>query len=107
MGLAAQIIGIGPYSPDLAWALEYPIERYADVGVGTTVVTNVFVACSTDESRAIAEAFGFGVSDLGSHHIDPAQANYAKLTAAFSVKEVQQFLALVQSGFDFYFLPNG
>ena len=107
MGLTAQVIGIGPYSPEIAWALEYSDTYYANVERGATVVTNVFIASWTEDSHQMAEAFGFGAFELGKHHIVPANANHERIRQLFSDEELQQFLALAAAGFEFYYLPNG
>lgn len=107
MGQVAQVIGIGPYSGDVSSALEYSADRYAAVSIGTTVVTNVFVASTTSESVALAAAFGFEIFDLGRHHIALAAADHEKIRNLFGDEELKNFLILTKAGFQFYFLPNG
>lgn len=107
MGLDAQLVAIGPFSEDILSALEYPQQYYAGVGVGDTVITNVFVAPTSVTSRQLAEAFGIGAMDLGRHDFTAIAANCSLLTEVFGEANVSQYVLLVKHGFRFYYLPNG
>ena len=106
MGLDAQIIAIGPYSSEVDSSLEYGTAFYADVTPGTIVVTNVFIACSSETSHKLAAAFGVGAMDLGKHKLDPDKASLGELTEIFGKNNVAQFQCLARNNFEFYFLPN-
>lgn len=106
MGLDAQVIAIGPYSSEIATSLEYGPKHYSDVELGTTVVTNVFVAGTSECSHQLAAAFGVGAMELGKHKLDPAQANVAQLVEVFGEENTLQFTRLAQAGFAFFYLPN-
>ena len=107
MGLDAQVIAIGPFSPEIADSLEYGAQRYAEVPAGTTVVTNVFLAPTSDDSHALAAAFGVGAFEMGKHHLDAHKVNLERLRGLCSEREVADFLRLREHGFQFYYLPNG
>lgn len=106
MGLDAQVIAIGPYSSKVDSSLEYGASFYADVTPGTIVVTNVFIACTSETSHLLAAAFGVGAMDLGKHKLDPRKASLGELTEIFGENNVAQFQRLVRNNFEFYFIPN-
>ena len=106
MGLDAQVIAIGPYSGEIATSLEYGVHFYKDVAPGAIVVTNVFVAGTSDASHKLAEAFGVGAMELGKHRLDPSCANIAALSEVFGEQDAQQFQRLARAGFTFFYLPN-
>ena len=106
MGLDAQVIAVGPFSPEVLPALEYAPARYAGVSPGTTVVTNVFVACTSEASYQLAAAFGVGAMELGKHELHPELANQKLLAEVFGKQNLEQFLLLAKTGFRFYYLPN-
>jgi len=106
MDLAAQIIALGPFSRKIAHALEYPEPDYAKVAEGTTIVSNVFVALSPEESHELAACFGVGAMDLSNHELNPRAADEKTLTEIFGEETVRGFLLLRESGFKFFFLPN-
>jgi hypothetical protein len=106
MGLGAQVIAVGPFSPNVLPALEYGPEFYAAVVPGTTVVSNVFLAGTSEASHQLAAAFGVGAMDLGKHELLPECANYELLVEVFGEQALQQFVLLARSGFRFFYLPN-
>lgn len=107
MGLDAQVIAVGPFSKDVAPALEYPETFYKNVRDGETVITNVFVAPTSLISHGLAESFGVHAMDLGKHHLSPERADIARLIELFDAVNVERFQRLMRHGFQFYFLPNG
>lgn len=106
MGLDAQVIAIGPFSSEVTSALEYGENLYADVEPGASVVTNVFIAGSSDVSYRLASAFGVGAMDLGKHKLDPRNADISKLIDVFGESNVAQFQCLARNGFNFFYIPN-
>ena len=107
MGLDAQVIAIGPFSTGIASALEYGEQRYEGVPAGATVVSMVFLAATTDESVALAAAFGVGAFEMGKHRLDAQKADIDKLTELFGEADARNFQRLAGSGFDFFYMPNG
>lgn len=115
MGLDADIIAIGPFKREIVAYLEYPEKYYVGVPEGATVITT-FIFCSTSNSssRRLAEACGFGAWDLGKHKIDPERVNLALLDEVGQVASgysegavIEEFTALRDAGFAFYYRPNG
>lgn len=106
MGLDAQVIAIGPYSSEVASSLEYEESFYVGVVPGTVVVTNVFLACTSEDSHKLASAFGVGAMELGKHQLNPETANVAELANVFGESNVAEFQCLVRNGFSFFYLPN-
>jgi len=107
MGLDAQVIAIGPFSQEIAESLEYGPQRYSEVLDGATVITTVFLAPTSDDSRALAAVFGVGAFEMGKHHLDAQRADLGRLRDLCSEREVADFLNLREHGFQFYYLPNG
>lgn len=106
MGLDAQVIAIGPFSSDVLPVLEYAPHCYENVNQGTTVILNVFLACTSEASHQLAAAFGVGAMDLGRHELRPECANTDLLVEIFGKQNVERFLLLSMHGFRFYYLPN-
>ena len=106
MSLDAQVIAIGPFSLGVLPALECPSQFYAGIAPGTIVVSNVFVAPTSEQSHQLAAAFGVGVMELGRHVLCPKDANLKLLEEVFGKQDVDGFLLLAESGFQFYYLPN-
>jgi hypothetical protein len=100
------VIAIGLFSKSVDTALAYPAEYYANVKEGSKVITCVFEALTSEQSHKLAEAFGVGSMELGSHHLSAAKANLELLVELFDEENVREFELLVLHGFDFYYLPN-
>lgn len=107
MGLDAQVIAIGTFSRSIVSALEYPPEFYSNVNEGDIIVVNVFIAPTSDISHRLAQAFSVGAFDLGQHHLKPEVADLELLADLFGAEDTEQFVALRQAQFHFYYLPNG
>jgi hypothetical protein len=107
MGCDAEIIAIGPFSKKLIPALGYPEEQYRAVAEGATVITGVFEAFGSTESEKLAQCFGVGRWDLGQHLLDPLRADLETLRRDFDERGTEDFLALREAGFRFYYMPNG
>jgi len=106
MGLDAQVIAVGPFSPSALPALEYGPDFYASVAPGTTVVSNVFLAGTSEASHQLSAAFGVGAMELGKHELHPERADHELLAEVFGEQNLKQFLLLAEAGFRFYYLPN-
>ena len=107
MGLDAQVIAIGPFSTDIASALEYGERRYEGVPSGATVVSTVFLAATTEESVALAAAFGVGAFEMGKHRLAAQKGDIGRLTELFGEADARNFQRLAASGFEFFYMPNG
>jgi hypothetical protein len=107
MGCDAEIIAIGPFSKRLVPALGYQEEQYRGVAEGATVITCVFGAFGSTESEKLAQCFGVGRWDLGRHVLDAARVDLATLRRDFDEHGTEDFLALREAGFQFYYMPNG
>ena len=113
MGMDADLLAIGPFSPDIAGMLDYSAECYEGVKPGTKVVTTLFSCVTSDESNELAEALGIAPWDFGAHEIDIKNVNakalteFAESTAENELKDVQIFVTLASKGFIFFFRPNG
>lgn len=107
MGCNAEIIAIGPFSKKLIPVLGYSEEQRRGIAEGTTVITCVFGECSgSTQSEKLAQCFGVGRWDLGRHMLNAAKADLTMLRD-FDEHSTENFLALREAGFQFYFMPNG
>ena len=108
MACSAEIIAIGPFARKLIPALGYGADQYRDVADGTTVIACVFGECGgSNESEKLAECFGVGRWDLGRHVLDASKANLEMLRHNFDLDCTENFVALREAGFQFYYMPNG
>ena len=107
MGCDAAIIAIGPFAKRIVHALGYPEEQYRGLTDGTTVIAFVFGASGTTESEKLAQCFGVGRWDLGRHVLDASAAELSKLRSDFDDQSTDNFVALRDAGFKFYYMPNG
>jgi hypothetical protein len=67
----------------------------------------VFLAPTTSDSHALAEAFGVGAFEMEKHHLDAQKVSIEKLRDLCCEQEIEDFLNLREHGFEFYYLPNG
>ncbi len=107
MGCDAEIIAIGPFSKKIVSALGYPAEQYDGVAEGATVITTVFETYGSNSSEVLARCFDVGRWDLGRHHLDASRADMKTLRRDFDEHLTDNFVALRDAGFQFYFMPNG
>jgi hypothetical protein len=115
--MSAEILAMGPFSVDIADALEYPANLYAGTRPGVTVFAYLFsMMPGSSTSHALAEHLGIGDAwDFNQHKIDPARANLDALRAflgtlddsADFLRDVERFIRLRDKNFDFFFRPNG
>ncbi len=108
MGMAAEIIAIGPFSKRIVKHLEYSNELYTNVKEGAKIAQIIFsIDSGSIQSHKLAKAFNIDPWNFDQHHLNPHEANLTILEELFSPKEVEDFVALRNAGFDFFFLPNG
>ncbi|HEY1191887.1 MAG TPA: hypothetical protein VGE74_29925 [Gemmata sp.] len=105
MPVRAHVIAIGPYHKWLADALWYTPDRYSSVPEGATVVTMVFTSVTSGTTQQLARAFGIDVWDFARHELDPHAANVELLQETFGWERPENFMALRDAGFRFYFIP--
>jgi hypothetical protein len=114
MGMFAEIIAIGPYSPDIKAYLEYPDERYEKTQIGIPVVRVLFgIGEGSTVSRQFASLLGISDPwDFNQHKLNPSTFDIDGLKEFFTVYEdydedLEALLAFSEKGFEFYFMPNG
>jgi hypothetical protein len=106
MGLDAQLVAIGPFTPRLIPFLEYPSDFYASVPEGATIIECFYTCLTSDESHRLAAAFGVGALELHRHVLDSGAADLTTLATLWEPQTVEAFYQLRESGFQFYYLPN-
>ena len=117
MGMSAEIIAIGPFSADIADALEYPADLYARTRPGVIVFAYLFsMMPGSSASQALAAQFGIDDAwDFNQHNIDPARVDLDALRGFLStlhepqdyLADIDRFVRLRDKKFDFFFRPNG
>ena len=110
MGMAADVLAIGPFRPSLLPHLDYPAHLHARTSEGATLIETVFETSEgSTRSRALAACFGIDPWDFDAHALDAGAADVERLRTLFSeeLELVEKFLALREAGFRFYFRPNG
>ena len=117
MGMSAEILAIGPFSADIADALEYPADLYARTRPGVTVFAYLFsVMPGSSTSHTFAGHLGVDDAwDFNQHKIDPARVDLDALRAFLAtlhdsadyLPDVERFVRLRDKRFDFFFRPNG
>lgn len=110
MGMAAEVVAIGPYSRSLRKVLSRPQHLYDGLADGVVVIDTLFYeygiqgSCS---SRELAATLGVDPWDFNTHPLNPMNANLRELRALVGDREVERFVALRSAGFRFFFRPNG
>jgi hypothetical protein len=117
MGMCADIVALGPFSPDIVQFLEYPPDLYRATMSGTIIVTTLFgIVEGSSASRQFALCLGISDAwDFNQHKIDPNRIDIAALGRLFQTlsegesyaKDLNKLLAFRTHGFQFIFRPNG
>lgn len=110
MGMDAELLAIGEYTPCVRDSLGYPPDFYDDTPVGATVITVVGICNTTDQSNELAEALGVSSWQFQDHcGLSGENADLDLLEEAFEngASSVVDFVRLRAYGFKFYYLPNG
>jgi hypothetical protein len=117
MGMAADLIAIGPFSSEVASFLEYSSERYQHTREGTPVIRQLFgITHGSNASTAFAACLG--ITDpwnFNQHKVVSANVDLQGLRDFFAtlqdgeefLPDLEAFVALRKHGFDFFFRPNG
>ncbi len=114
MSMCAEIIAIGPFSRGIAPYLEYSERHYENTHSGAVISCTLF---GIREGNSLSADFAacLGTTDpwdFNQHHIDSRRIDFDALRA-FSTRyegysdDVEALFALVRSGFQFHFVPNG
>lgn len=116
VGVKATLLAIGSYEERLVQYLDYDPWNYKGVEEGQKVVATLVNCRTSDASRELAEALGFGVMDLGKHVMEGLTKGQHRGLMRFALKGegaraadcwVQAIDALVRLGtWTFVFLPN-
>jgi len=117
MGMAADIIAVGRFSPAIVEYLDYPKDYYRGTRLGCPVVAQLFgITHGSSASREFARCLG--ITDpwnFNQHKIDPKAIDGEELRAFLAtlhegddlVRELEGLLGMREEGFEFYFRPNG
>ena len=114
MGLDACIMCIGPFKKELIEYLDYPEDYYLGTEKGAVVTTTLFTCNTSDQSRQLANAFGFEAWDFNNHHIKSVeQADFEALyeleerCAEWDMSDFETLRILLENGFFALYMPNG
>lgn len=114
MGMCAEIIAIGPFTPAIVELLDYPPELYASTAEGVIISRRLFgITEGSTVSRMFAEHLGITDPwDFNQHRIDNAKINFVGLKEFGIVyddyaDEIKILEALVTAGFELHFRPEG
>jgi hypothetical protein len=119
MGMFAEVLAIGGFSPELAPWMEYPESYYAHTHTGTMVVRTLFgIVEGSSASREFARLLGIDDPwDFNQHKIDPDRIDFAALRTHLSTlsewesgdypAHLEALVAFACARFDLYFVPNG
>ena len=114
MGMCAEIIAIGPYSPLLDGFLEYRPDFYKATNAGTIISERLFgIAEGSTLSSEFAALFGISDPwDFNQHRIDnsridlPGLQSFSRIYDHYS-RDVEALEVLIGAGFEFHFRPEG
>jgi hypothetical protein len=117
MGMAADIIAIGPFSPAVVAYLEYPPDHYKHTRQGSPVIAQLFgITHGSTASREFARCLGITDPwDFNQHKIDPKAIDGDQLRSFVAtlhdgddfIRDLEALLVMRDEGFEFYFRPNG
>lgn len=117
MGMQAELIAVGPYSPAVKTSMDYD-DGYDEVPEGTQVICTVVQCATSEQSRKLARALGMDAWKFQDHYIE---ADYARRLWEHNKDAILEFvreypnmqssihtlLSLATAGFEFYFRPQG
>jgi len=107
MGSNAYLIAIGKYSEKIKGHLAYN-ENFYECKDGTEVIVPISGASTQESSLNLAEACGCKLWDFETHKLDTEKMDPLAISMAVDFEyEYERVLALINAGFQFYFLPNG
>lgn len=113
MGMDASIFCIGPYKEEMVDILDYSREHHLDTKEGAIVTSTLFTCNTDDQSRLLANAFGFDAWDFNKHHIK--SIDQMDITAIYELEErcaewntsdINILEILLRNGFFALFMPN-
>ena len=102
MSTQSNLLGIGPYSPEIADSLLYQKDDYIGLESGTLVLTSLFQSHTKSETETLAAAVGItDVWDFAQHPIDKDKLKWEDLTEINDEDASALSLLLVKG---FYFI---
>lgn len=104
--LNARLFAVGPFSAKVAEHLPYSARHYKDTAEGRTIVRWLFDCWGESMSRELADCFEIDPWDFNDHKVNPWVVDIEKLRRLFP-KDVNDFVALRDAGFTFFFVPHG
>lgn len=114
MGMCAEIIAIGPFSRSIVEFLDYRTDLYAKTAVGSMISCRLFgISEGSTLSRTFAELLGIKDAwDFNQHKIENGKIDFVGLKKFVEVydhyaDDVLALEALVNSGFELHFRPEG
>jgi len=115
MGMDAQLVAFGPYSPAVKNYLEYANNYYAETKPGTLVFACCVFCVTTAQSKDLARALGVGPWDFNQHHFPVLSQQQIQAVAALTADwyddegplVIERLTALSDGGFQFFYLPQG
>ena len=109
MGMDAELYAIGKFSKKIVSYLQYPSRFYDDIPEGAEIITYVCGCSNSDGSRSLAQALGIEPWAFEQHCNIPNNLVDLQLMRESIENEdnVDNFIALRDAGFKFYYLPNG
>ena len=114
MGMSAEVIAIGPFSPEVAGFLGYPAKLFTNTKEGAIVTCRLFgISEGSTVSRQFAALLGISDPwDFNQHQVDSTMVNVPGLEA-FGQRysdydsDVEALKVLLRAGFAFHFRPEG
>ena len=108
MGMNAELLAIGKYTPEVRDALDYHSDCYKDTPIGSTIITSVIHCNTTDASEKLARALGISPWAFEQHcDLSGDNADLSLLVESAEDGVLDDVLLLREHGFRFYYLPNG
>lgn len=107
----AEILAIGPFHPDIADCLGYPVDRYVNVPMGTPVTTELLGCYYEGSIRYLAEAVGISNPwDFAQHPINSSNLNKQRILEILEPydddhvpADVDKLMRLNKAGFELFF----
>lgn len=110
MGMAAEVIAIGPYSQSLLGVLPGDPETYSRLSDGATIVVSLFGrwgSRGSTASRQLASILGVEPWNFSTHCFPGDGVDLEDLADLVGKDDALCFRALLQLRFQFFFCPNG
>lgn len=106
MSMESEVLAIGPYGPEVADCLDFPVDHYDGVPIGHIVVSHHFQCAGRAASGTLAFALGVKPTDFSTHNVRRDNIDWATLYREWDADEVDKVKRLVDAGHSLIFLPN-